>query len=61
MIATGEQHSVREFCQVAFAELGIELRWKGKGVSEQEQMFRCDEEPLAMNDLILTPLVQRKR
>ncbi len=35
VIATGEQHSVREFCQRAFAELGIELEWKGEGVSEQ--------------------------
>jgi len=35
VIATGEQHSVREFCQRTFAELGIELEWKGKGLSEQ--------------------------
>jgi GDPmannose 4,6-dehydratase len=35
VIATGEQHSVREFCQRSFAELGIELEWKGEGVSEQ--------------------------
>src|SRR5208337_1837808 len=35
VIATGEQHSVREFCQRTFAELGIELEWKGKVLSEQ--------------------------
>ncbi len=35
VIATGEQHSVRDFCQRAFAELGIELGWKGNGLSEQ--------------------------
>jgi len=35
VIATGEQHSVREFCQRTFAELGIELEWKGKGLAEQ--------------------------
>ncbi len=35
VIATGEQHSVREFCQRAFAELGIELEWKGEGLCEQ--------------------------
>jgi len=34
VIATGEQHSVREFCELAFAELGIKLRWKGEGVEE---------------------------
>jgi GDPmannose 4,6-dehydratase len=33
VIATGEQHSVKEFCQRAFAELGIELEWKGVNAS----------------------------
>ena len=35
VIATGEQHSVREFIEVAAAELGYELRWKGDGVEEK--------------------------
>jgi GDPmannose 4,6-dehydratase len=35
VIATGEQHSVKEFCQRAFLELGIDLEWKGEGVSQQ--------------------------
>jgi GDPmannose 4,6-dehydratase len=34
VIATGEQHSVREFCDRAFAEVGIELEWEGEGVFE---------------------------
>jgi GDPmannose 4,6-dehydratase len=34
VIATGEQHSVREFVDVAANKLGITLRWKGKGVDE---------------------------
>jgi GDPmannose 4,6-dehydratase len=34
VIATGKQHSVREFVDVAAAELGMKLRWKGKGVEE---------------------------
>ncbi|WP_045211042.1 GDP-mannose 4,6-dehydratase [Desulfonatronovibrio magnus] len=34
VIATGEQHSVREFCELAFAELGMHLTWQGKGVDE---------------------------
>ena len=29
VIATGEQHSVREFTERAFAHVGIELRWQG--------------------------------
>jgi len=34
VIATGEQHSVREFCEHAARELGIELEWRGKGLRE---------------------------
>ena len=35
VIATGEQHSVREFTERAFAHVGIELRWQGEGIGEQ--------------------------
>ncbi len=35
VIATGETHSVREFCTLAFAEAGINLSWEGKGVEEK--------------------------
>lgn len=35
VIATGEQHSVREFTERAFAHVGIKLRWQGEGVGEQ--------------------------
>lgn len=35
VIATGEMHSVREFCTLAFAETGIVLRWEGEGVAEK--------------------------
>lgn len=35
VIATGEYHTVREFCTLAFKEVGIELRWEGKGVEEK--------------------------
>jgi len=34
VIATGEQHSVREFVELAARELGIEIEWQGKGVDE---------------------------
>ena len=34
VIATGEQHSVREFVEIAAAELGMTLRWQGQGVEE---------------------------
>ncbi|HJF42350.1 GDP-mannose 4,6-dehydratase [Coprobacter fastidiosus] len=35
VIATGEMHTVREFCTLAFAEVGIKIRWEGKGVDEK--------------------------
>jgi GDPmannose 4,6-dehydratase len=35
VIATGEMHSVRDFCALAFAEAGIQLRWEGKGINEK--------------------------
>ena len=35
VIATGEQHSVRDFCQAAFYEVGIELEFQGEGADEK--------------------------
>ena len=35
VIATGDQHSVREFCELAFREAGIELEFRGEGEAEQ--------------------------
>jgi GDPmannose 4,6-dehydratase len=34
VIATGENHTVREFVDGAFAEIGVRLKWQGKGVKE---------------------------
>lgn len=35
VIATGETHTVREFCELAFAEVGIALAWHGHGLDEK--------------------------
>ena len=35
VIATGEQHTVREFATLAFHHAGIELEWKGEGIDEK--------------------------
>ena len=35
VIATGVQHSVREFCELAFHNVGIELEFKGSGIDEK--------------------------
>lgn len=35
VIATGEMHSVREFCTLAFSEVGINIKWDGRNVNEK--------------------------
>jgi GDPmannose 4,6-dehydratase len=35
VIATGKQHSVREFCEHAFLEVGIRIEWEGQGSSQK--------------------------
>ena len=35
VIATGRSHSVREFCDLAFARVGLPLRWTGSGLDEK--------------------------
>lgn len=35
VLGTGEMHSVREFTELAFAEVGITLDWRGQGVGEE--------------------------
>lgn len=35
VIATGETHEVREFVELAFKEVGIDLKWQGKGIKEK--------------------------
>ena len=35
VVATGEAHSVREFVEAAFQEIGVEIEWQGQGVDEK--------------------------
>lgn len=35
VLATGETHTVREFAELAFKEVGMEIEWQGKGVYEK--------------------------
>ncbi|HEY0141506.1 MAG TPA: GDP-mannose 4,6-dehydratase [Thermoanaerobaculia bacterium] len=35
VIATGETHTVREFCELAFRRVGMELEWQGSGFEEK--------------------------
>jgi len=34
VLATGETHTIREFCELSFKEVGIELKWQGIGAEE---------------------------
>jgi GDPmannose 4,6-dehydratase len=34
VLATGETHSIREFCELAFKEIGLEITWQGEGEQE---------------------------
>ena len=45
VIATGTQHSVREFCEKAFLEIGIRIKWRGKG--EKEEGIIAEIQPVA--------------
>ena len=47
VIATGEQHSVREFVELAFAEIGVGLRWQGSAAEEAGVVASVDAGRLA--------------
>ena len=34
VLATGKSYTVREFCEIAFREIGFNLEWVGKGINE---------------------------
>jgi GDPmannose 4,6-dehydratase len=34
VLATGEQHSVKEFCEISFSKLGMPIAWRGEGTDE---------------------------
>lgn len=42
VLATGETHSIREFCVLTFRELGIELEWRGKNENEKGIVGRIE-------------------
>ena len=43
VIATGQQHSVREFVTLAAAELGVAMRWEGAGIDEKGYNAETDD------------------
>lgn len=55
VLATGEMHSVREFCDLAFAEIGIALEWRGKGVDEKGYEAGTDRCLVAVDPVYFRP------
>jgi len=50
VIATGEQHSVREFVDAAAGELGMHITWRGEGVDETGTLETSDISHLTPHD-----------
>eukprot|EP01129_Flabellula_baltica_P013021 TRINITY_DN597_c1_g1_i1.p1 TRINITY_DN597_c1_g1~~TRINITY_DN597_c1_g1_i1.p1 ORF type:complete len:351 (-),score=78.58 TRINITY_DN597_c1_g1_i1:34-1086(-) len=65
VLGTGENHSVREFVELAFKEIGIEIEWQGEGVDEigveagtDRVLVKIDEKyfrPLEVETLLANP------
>ena len=58
VIATGEQHTVREFCTLAFGHAGIELRWEGTGAEEKGICTAIDGKHCKRAELVGRTLVE---
>ena len=55
VLATGEQHSVREFVNLAFGHCGIELDWQGSGVEEKAVDKATDKVLVEVNPKYFRP------
>ena len=55
VIATGKQHSVREFAQLAFHYVGIELKWEGKDENEKGICVEGPEELIGKTLVEVSP------
>ena len=54
VLATGETHTVREFCEMTFSELGIELEWQGENENEKGIIKSINTEVPLLRDSGLT-------
>ena len=46
VLATGKTHSVREFCEKTFENLGIEIEWYGEGIDEKGVISKIEKDKL---------------
>jgi GDPmannose 4,6-dehydratase len=61
VIATGEQHSVREFVELSAKELGFEIEWKGTGVEEVGIVKEAQGAPVKNDGISEGHKAQRER
>ena len=55
VLATGKNASVRDFAQLAFAAVGIELQWRGKGVEEEGICKKTGKRRVKVNPELFRP------
>ena len=56
IISTGESHTVREFAEIAFKKVGIELKWLGKGKKEIGKDIKTGKTVVEVNPEFFRPL-----
>ncbi len=55
VLATGETHSIREFCEQAFKEIGVELKWEGSGDQEKAIDVKTGKTMISINPEFYRP------
>ena len=55
IIATGQTHTVREFCELAFKNAGVDLAWEGEGENEKGVDRRSGRELVSISSKYFRP------
>jgi GDPmannose 4,6-dehydratase len=55
VVATGETHTVREFCEIAFKNVGIDLQWQGGGLDEIGIDSKTGKQLIGISSLYFRP------
>ncbi len=55
VMATGETHSIREFANIVFKELDMDLEWKGEGINEEGIEIKTGKTLVAVNPRYFRP------
>jgi GDPmannose 4,6-dehydratase len=56
VIATNTEHSIREFCEIAFNQIGINIEWQGKGIKEKGIDTRNKKSLIEVDPFYFRPL-----